>query len=305
MDDSLATRLDMMLRLFVQQLPHYARMMRLDRPIGTYLLLWPTLWALWLAAEGFPQPKLLGIFVVGVVIMRSAGCIINDLSDRDLDRHVARTRDRPLPRGDVSPREALGLFAVLIVLALVLVLMTNLMTLMLAGVGLAIAVVYPLMKRITHLPQIALGVAFGWSIPMVFAAQSQTLPVEAWLTFLANMFWIVAYDTQYAMADREDDVKVGIKSTAILFGRLDRAMIALLQLMAVVTFILLARRIDAHPVVYWALGTAVALFAYQHVLIRHRTRDGCFRAFMNNNWVGVVMFIGIVLHFGWAGDVAP
>lgn len=302
---SLATRLKGSLRFLAQQLPRYGQIMRLDRPIGTYLLLWPTLWALWIAAKGFPQPKLLGIFVAGVVIMRSAGCVINDLTDRDLDRHVARTRDRPLARGDVTPREALALFALLIVLALVLVLMTNAMTVMLAGAGLAIAVIYPLMKRVTYLPQLVLGVAFGWSIPMAFAAQTQSLPVEAWLAFLANMFWIVAYDTEYAMADRDDDLKIGIKSTAILFGKADRVMIALLQLMAIVSFVLLGRHIEAKPVFYAALAAVAILFAYQQVLIRHRARDRCFRAFMNNNWVGIILTIGVVLNFGWVGDAAP
>ncbi len=296
-------RMNKSLRFLVRQSPHYARMMRLDRPIGAYLLLWPTLWALWLAADGFPSPKLLGIFVAGVVIMRSAGCVINDISDRNLDPHVARTRDRPLARGDVSMREAVSLFAVLVSIALMLVLMTNPMTVMLAAVGLVITAVYPLMKRVTHLPQIVLGVAFGWSIPMAFAAQMEALPAQAWLAFLANMFWTVAYDTEYAMSDREDDLKVGIKSTAILFGRGDRAMVALLQLLAIGTLVLLGERIDAEPIFYIALGAAFALFSYQHVLIRHRARDRCFDAFMHNNWVGMVLFIGIVLNFAWAADV--
>ena len=173
----------------------------------------------------------------------------------------------------------------------------------LAAVGLTIVVIYPLMKRFTHLPQIVLGVAFGWSIPMAFTAQMEALPVEAWLAFLANMFWTVAYDTQYAMSDRDDDLKVGIKSTAILFGKADRSMVALLQLLAILTLMLLGERIDAEPVFYVALAGACVLFAYQHVLIRHRSRDGCFRAFMNNNWVGMCVFIGIVLSFAWAADV--
>lgn len=300
---SLALRLHRSLRFLARQSPHYARMMRLDRPIGIYLLLWPTLWALWLAAGGFPQPKLLGIFVVGVVVMRSAGCVINDLADRDFDRHVARTRDRPLARGDVSPIEALVVFTVLVSVAFLLVLMTNVMTLLLAGAGLAITALYPLMKRITHLPQVLLGVAFSWPIPMAFAAEMEALPAEAWLAFVANMFWIVAYDTEYAMSDREDDLKIGIKSTAILFGRADRAMVAVLQILAVVTLVLLARRIEAHPIFYGCIATACALFAYQHVLIRGRERQRCFEAFLHNNWVGMIVFIGIVLNFAWAADV--
>ncbi|MGL5762845.1 MAG: 4-hydroxybenzoate octaprenyltransferase, partial [Plesiomonas shigelloides] len=213
-----------------EKLSAYWRLMRMDRPIGTLLLLWPTLWALWLAAQGQPNWPVLLVFVLGVVVMRAAGCVINDYADRHFDGHVKRTANRPLPSGDVRPSEARWLFVALVALAFVLVLTLNSLTIVLSLVALALAAVYPFMKRFTHLPQLVLGVAFGWSIPMAFAAQMNLLPLSCWLLLLANICWTVAYDTQYAMVDRDDDLRIGIKSTAILFGRFDKLIIGLLQL---------------------------------------------------------------------------
>ncbi|MDX1397917.1 MAG: 4-hydroxybenzoate octaprenyltransferase, partial [Oceanospirillum sp.] len=213
-----------------QQFPHYIKLMRIDRPIGTYLLLWPTLWALWIAAEGIPDWDVLVIFVLGVISMRAAGCVINDFADRKIDGHVERTKERPLATGDVTAKEAIGLFIVLGLISFGLVLMTNPLTILLSLGGIMLAFMYPFMKRYTHLPQVVLGAAFSWAIPMAYAAQTNSVPVEAWLLFAAKLLWTVAYDTQYAMVDRNDDVKIGVKSTAILFGELDRHIIALLQI---------------------------------------------------------------------------
>lgn len=280
-----------------QRWPHYLRLMRVDRPIGTLLLLWPTLWALWIAAEGVPTLTLLIIFTLGVFLTRSAGCVINDFADRKIDGHVKRTLDRPLATGAVSAREALLLFALLMLLAFGLVLFTNTLTLYLSLGGLALAFTYPFMKRYTHLPQVVLGAAFGWAIPMAFTASGETLPLVAWLLYLAKLLWTVAYDTQYAMVDRDDDLKIGVKSTAILFGQQDRRIIALLQL---ATLILLAVTGLLLQMSYWyylGLLTAAGTFAWQQYLIRHRERDACFRAFLNNHLGELAVLVGIVLHY--------
>lgn len=279
------------------RLYQYYLLARLHRPIGTLLLLWPTLWALWLAAEGLPDPLVLGVFVAGVVLMRSAGCVINDYADREFDPHVKRTRERPIASGKVSPREALALFAVLCLIAFALVLLMNPLTIKLAFVGAALAAIYPFTKRFTHLPQLVLGAAFGWGIPMAFAAQTGELPRLAWLLFLVNILWATAYDTQYAMVDRDDDLKIGVKSTAILFGEADRLIIAMLQLLVLLGLGLVGGMAQLGLYYYLGLTAAAALALYQQYLIRNRDRDGCFRAFLNNSWFGAAVFAGLVLDY--------
>lgn len=287
-----------MLNLILRQYPRftpYAQLMRLDRPIGTLLLLWPTLWALWLAADGWPSPKLLFIFCAGVFVMRAAGCVINDFADRHLDGHVQRTANRPLATGRATPLQALVLFVGLCFIALLLVLETNLLCLQLAFGGLALAIVYPFMKRHTHLPQVVLGAAFSWAIPMAWAAQSGELNQACWLLFLANLLWTVAYDTQYAMVDREDDLKVGIKSTAILFGSADNLMIALLQGLFLISLLLLAQLQQLGGYFHLGLVGALLLFIWQARLTRHRQPEHCFKAFLCNNAVGALIFAGLVV----------
>jgi 4-hydroxybenzoate polyprenyltransferase len=276
---------------------HYFRLMRVDRPIGTLLLLWPTLWALWLAAGGWPRWDVLVIFCLGVFLMRSAGCVINDFADRRVDGYVQRTAHRPLATGAASPREALALFAVLCALAFVLVLFTNRLTILLAFAAVALAATYPFMKRYTHLPQVVLGAAFGWSIPMAFAAQTGEVPRAAWLLFSANLLWTVAYDTFYAMVDRDDDIRVGVKSTAILFGDDDRLITASLQVLTVLTLIFVGVQFKLAYWFYVSLIGATALFVHQQWLIRERRRDLCFKAFLDNNRVGALIFAGIFLHY--------
>lgn len=273
----------------------FIQLMRLDRPIGTYLLLWPTLWALWIAAEGLPSLRVLFIFVAGVILMRAAGCVINDYADRHIDGHVTRTRDRPLATGRVSEQEALVLFAVLVGLSAILVLLTNWLTIGLAFGGIALAVTYPFCKRFTFYPQLVLGAAFSWAIPMAFAAQTNTLPQALWLLYMANLLWTVAYDTQYAMCDREDDLKIGVKSTAILFGEADRAIIGALQALAIVCLLLVGTRFDLG--VYYYLGVLAMLisFGWQHWLIRDRDPASCLTAFRANHWSGMLVFIGLAL----------
>lgn len=286
-------------------LGHYLQLTRLNRPIGIYLVLWPTLWSLWLAAEGAPDIKNLVIFILGCVFMRSAGCVINDFADRDFDGHVARTRNRPLATGAISGLEAISLFGALCFLSFLLVLFTNGLTIKLSFAGLALAITYPFMKRYTHLPQVVLGAAFAWSIPMAFAAQSGTVPQAAWLVFTAVLLWTVTYDTFYAMVDRDDDIRVGIKSTAVLFGDMDRVMTGALQVLAILTMILVGKRFSLGWFYYLSLAAAAGLFAYQQYLIRHRERDACFAAFLNNNWVGMAIFIGIVGHYALAPAAVP
>lgn len=274
----------------------YSRLMRIDKPIGTLLLLWPTLWALWLSDMGVPPLSVLVVFVIGVFVMRAAGCVINDFADRKVDGFVKRTAGRPLPSGAVSEKEAKILFVLLGLLAFALVLTMNLMTILLSIGGLALAWCYPFMKRYTHLPQVVLGAAFGWAIPMAWAAVSESLPVECWLVFLANICWTVAYDTQYAMVDRDDDIKIGVKSTAILFGRYDKLIIGLLQLATLGLLALVGLLMQLNAFFYWSLLGAAALFLYQQKLIVRRERDACFQGFLNNNYVGLVVFIGVVLN---------
>ena len=273
----------------------YLQLIRFDRPIGSLLLLWPTWWALWLAADGLPPLKLLVIFSLGTVLMRSAGCAANDLADRNLDGSVARTRHRPLVTGAVSPNEAMTLCAVLALSAFVLVLFTNTLTILLSFAGALLAACYPFMKRFTHLPQLVLGAAFSWGIPMAFAAVLNDLPPELWLVFVANLLWTVAYDTQYAMVDREDDLKIGIKSTAILFGELDRHIVAALQALTLVALLLVGQRFELGWIYFLGLALAGGLFVYQQKLIRDRAPADCFKAFLNNNWVGAAVFLGLLL----------
>jgi len=269
--------------------------MRLDRPVGTLLLLWPTLAALWLAADGLPPWHLIVIFALGTLLMRSAGCVINDYADRDWDRHVQRTAERPLTTGRISTRGALLLFAGLSAAALLLLVFLNAATRWLAVGGFLIAVTYPFAKRWTHLPQVVLGAAFSWGLLMAYTSIQGAVPREAWLLFIASVLWIVAYDTMYAMVDRDDDLQVGIKSTAILFGSADRLMVAILQAGALAALGLLGSVRGFGLFYQLALAAMFGLFCYQHYLIRARDRQGCLRAFLNNTWAGFAFFVGVVL----------
>jgi 4-hydroxybenzoate polyprenyltransferase len=281
----------------VERLQQYAYLMRLNKPIGIFLLLWPTLWALWLASAGRPQPSVVVIFVLGVIVMRSAGCVINDFADRHLDGRVQRTCNRPLPAGKISVTEALGLFLCLSVIAFFLVLFLNRLTLCCAFVGAAITLFYPFMKRFTHLPQLGLGLAFTWGIPMAFAAQRGTIPGVAWFLFATAILWPLIYDTFYAMADREDDLKVGIKSTAILFAGAERRIIALLQFLFLAGLYAVGLLFQLAWPYYTSLVLVAVLFAYQHYLIRALGPAPCLKAFMNNNAVGALIFMGIVCSY--------
>ncbi len=278
----------------------FIQLMRLDRPIGTYLLLWPTLWALWIAAEGVPDWQVLVIFVLGVISMRAAGCVINDYADRKIDGHVSRTRQRPLATGRVSSREALILFGILVALSAVLVLFTNLLTIQLAFGGIALATIYPFCKRFTFYPQLVLGAAFSWAIPMAFAAQAEALPSALWLLFLANLLWTVAYDTEYAMCDREDDLRIGVKSTAILFGDADRVIIGMLQGLTLICLLLVGTRFELG--LYYHLGLLAMLlsFGWQQWLIRERDIHACLQAFLSNHWSGMLVFVGLAVDY-WVG----
>lgn len=281
----------------IERIGAYALLMRMDKPIGTLLLLWPTLSALWLASAGRPRPWVLVVFLLGTFLMRSAGCVINDLADRDLDGRVRRTRGRPLATGLVGSREAIVLAALLGLMALLLVLTLNALTVQLALVAAALAALYPFMKRVTYLPQLVLGAAFGWSIPMAFAAETGSVPQWAWLLFLANVFWTTAYDTIYAMVDRSDDLKIGIRSTAILFGDLDRFAIGVLQVATLLALLALGRQLLLGPAFHWGLGFAALTMVWQQWLIRRRRPDECFRAFQNNAWTGAAVFAGIAMHY--------
>ena len=275
----------------------FVSLTRFDRPIGIYLLLWPTLTALWIAAEGWPGWHLLLVFALGTVLTRSAGCIINDLADMKFDGSVKRTQDRPLISGKVAPLEALLLAGSIAFFALLLVLTTNIYTVYMSVFAVIIAVIYPFMKRYTYLPQAFLGIAFSWGIPMTFTAVSNEIANVAWLLLIANLLWVVAYDTQYAMVDRDDDIKLGLKSTAILFAELDRSMIAILQVSFVATLLLVTRSVELSVYYYLGLSGAIGLFIYQHYLTWNRSREGCFKAFLNNHWVGFSVFLGIVAHY--------
>ncbi|SDL56072.1 4-hydroxybenzoate polyprenyltransferase [Franzmannia pantelleriensis] len=279
----------------LKRLPDFLRLTRLDRPIGTWLLMWPTLWALWLAAEGLPSRDILLIFIAGVYAMRAAGCVINDYADRHVDGHVKRTRDRPLATGRISEQEAKGLFASLVAVAFLLVLFTNLFTILLSIGGVILAFIYPFMKRYTHFPQVFLGAAFSWAIPMAFGAVLGHVPPEAWLLFAANVAWTVAYDTQYAMVDRDDDLKIGIKSTAVLFGRADKLIIGLLQLVTLGLLGWVGLRLALGAFYWLGLAAMAAIFVYQQWLIHDRSRERCFQAFLNNHWAGLVLFAGLAL----------
>lgn len=275
----------------------YIELMRLDKPIGILLLLWPTLSALWIAAEGWPDLTVLTVFILGVIIMRSAGCVVNDYADRNVDGHVTRTINRPLIRGDVTPRQALILFSGLGLSAFILVLQLNTFTIWLSLVALFLATLYPFMKRYTYLPQVFLGMAFGWAIPMAFAAQTNTVPTIAWLLFLANILWTTAYDTFYAMADREDDMFAGVKSTAILFGDDDLVIIGILQFSFLLVMIMIGNQLDMSLSYYIGIFLAGLLSIYQQRIARNKESAHCLQAFLNNNWVGAVIFLGIVLHY--------
>lgn len=280
-----------------EKLVLYAQLIRFEKPIGFYLLLWPTLWALAIAAEGAPDGWILFVFVFGCFLMRSAGCAINDYADRDIDLKVARTRERPLTSGKISSREALLVFAVLSLMAFALVLSLNRFTILLSLVGILLAASYPYMKRFHYLPQVHLGAAFGWAVPMVFAAQTGSLPKQAWLLYVVALLWAVAYDTMYSMVDRDDDLKLGMKSTAILFGEFDRLMVAVFQVLFLATLILIGLDLEFSAVYYLGLVAAALLLAFQQFLIADRVPAHCFIAFLNNHWVGAVIFAGIIGHY--------
>ena len=286
-----------MLNLLIKKAHVYIRLTRLDRPIGTLLLLWPTLWALWIASEGVPSPQLLIIFTLGVLLTRSAGCVINDFADRRIDGHVKRTAARPLATGEANSTEAITLFTLLMLLAFFLVLFTNTMTVLMSLIGVALAFCYPFMKRYTYYPQIVLGAAFGWAIPMAFTAVTESLPLVAWLLYLAKLIWTVAYDTQYAMVDRDDDLKIGVKSTAIRFGEADRLIIGFMQLTVILMMIWIGIMLNMSGWYYAGLAIAASCFVYQQVLTWTRSRDGCFTAFLNNHLAELAVLVGVVLHY--------
>jgi 4-hydroxybenzoate polyprenyltransferase len=279
------------------RLPLWLRLIRFDRPIGSFLLLWPTWWGLWLAAEGIPSFANLLVFTAGVFLMRSAGCIANDYADRDIDRHVERTRSRPLATGEIGEREALLLGAALALCAFLLVLTTNELTVWLSVAGLGLAAGYPFLKRYTHLPQVGLGVAFSWGIPMAFAAEQDALPPASWLVFCAALVWSVVYDTFYAMVDRDDDRRIGVKSTAILFDEADRPITAALQALTLALLVLAGNKFGLGLPYHVALFAGTVLFAWQQWLIRRREREACFRAFLNNNLFGLLVFAGIAFDY--------
>lgn len=270
---------------------------RIDKPIGIYLLLWPTFWALWIAADGFPSFHLLAVFSLGVVIMRSAGCVINDFADRKVDGKVKRTANRPLVSGAITSEQALSLFAFLIGGAIALVLTLSWYTILLSVVALLLASSYPFMKRYTQLPQVVLGAAFSWGMIMAFAELKGSIPAIAWLLFIANLCWTVAYDTMYAMVDRDDDLKIGVKSTAILFGQHDKRIIGLLQLMTLAILFTVGEILAFGWPYQLSLVISAGLFSYQQMLIANRNREACFQAFLNNHWVGLIVFIGVYVEY--------
>lgn len=280
-----------------EKLPNYIQLMRLDKPIGILLLLWPTLSALWIAAEGVPDLLVLTVFTLGVIVMRSAGCVINDYADKDIDSRVRRTMGRPLATGALKGKDALWLFAALSTIALFLVLLLNMLTILMSIIGLFLAATYPFMKRYTHFPQVYLGMAFGWAIPMAFAAQTGSVPVIAWLLFLANIIWSIIYDTFYAMVDRDDDLLAGVKSTAVLFGNNDRVIIAILQLTFIVMMATIGRQLEMSFVYYLGLLVSAGLFVYQQRLAWASGIENYSKAFLNNNWVGASFFVTIVAHY--------
>lgn len=273
----------------------WIRLMRFDKPIGVYLLLWPTYWGLWFASSGRPSLKNFLIFTIGVLVMRAAGCVINDYADRHVDGEVARTKHRPIPAGEIAPKHALVLFSALLFVALILVIQTNLLTLILAVIGACLAMIYPFLKRLTHLPQLGLGLAWSWTVPMAFAAEQQALPAGLWLISAAIVLWTVAFDTYYAMVDREDDLKIGVKSTAILFGKQDLLIIAILQISTLVLLYLAGNYFNRGGMYDLGLVISAGYFIVQHFQARSREPEGCFKAFLNNHRVGMVLFIGLAL----------
>lgn len=288
----------MLISTIKQHFPYYLQLIRFDRPIGTYLVLWPTLWALWLASKGLPDLKLLIVFSLGAFVMRSAGCAINDFADRKIDGKVERTKNRPLATGAISPKEALMVFAVLSFVAFILVLQLNIATILLSSVALLLAASYPFMKRYHSLPQVHLGVAFAWSVPMAFTAVTGEIPpLIAWLLFAVTMLWTTAYDTMYGMVDRKDDLKIGVKSTAILFADKDKLMIGILQGLAIVLLLVIGVLASRGWIYFSGVSIATGLFVYQQVLIKAREPKQCFTAFLNNNWVGMAVFIALALDY--------
>lgn len=281
----------------VDRLEQYSLLTRLDRPIGTLLLLWPTLWALWIAAEGWPRSSVLVVFVLGVILMRAAGCAINDFADRNIDGHVQRTRQRPMATGKVTSREALIVFASLALCAFILVLFMNRLTIYMSLVGVLLAASYPFMKRYHYMPQVHLGAAFGWAVPMAYTAQANEITAMTWLIFMATVLWTTAYDTMYAMADREDDLKIGVKSTAILFGDADKLIIGLIQALLMLNLALIGNRAELGLYYYLGLVAATGFAIYQQYLIKDRDRIKCFQAFLNNNWFGLSVFAGIFIDY--------
>ena len=280
-----------------QRLLEYGLLMRIDKPIGILLLLWPTWWALWVAAEGFPDLLVFIVFTAGVFLMRSAGCVINDYADRNIDGQIERTKNRPLAQKRVKPKEALLLFAGLALTAFILVLFMNTKTIAMSFIGVLLAVSYPFMKRFTHLPQLVLGIAFAWSIPMAFAAQTNSVPLVAWLLFITTVCWTVAYDTMYAMVDREDDLKAGVKSTAILFAERDKLIIGILQATTLLLLFTVGIYLGLSSLYYVGLLVAAGFAAYQQILIKQRNKKKCFVAFLNNNWFGLAVFAGFFSHY--------
>ena len=285
------------IKLKYDKFKQYLLLIRLNRPIGIFLLLWPTLWGLWIASEGFPNTKILVVFLFGVFLMRSAGCILNDIIDKDFDKFVARTQNRPLASDKLSSIEAFIVAVSLIFIAFLLVLTTNTLTVQLSFVAIILAGTYPFLKRHTYLPQFFLGLTFGWSIPMAFAATTNSIPKIAWLLLIANILWAVVYDTIYAMIDREDDLKIGIKSTAILFDDADRFIIGLIQSLVLIALIIIGQQASLNTIYYFSLIIGGCLFLYQLHLIRNRDPKKCMQAFLNNNWFGLVVFIGLFINY--------
>ena len=281
-----------------KQFPHYLKLIRFDRPIGTYLLLWPTLWALWVANDGWPDLKILIIFVVGVFLMRSAGCAINDYADRDFDAGVARTEQRPLATGAITPKEAIGVFVVLALVSFLLVLQLNWLTIGMSLIALALAASYPFMKRVHMLPQVHLGFTFGWSIPMAYTAVHNQLPdLSNWLIFFTAVIWTTAYDTMYGMADRDDDIKLGLKSTAILFGEYDKLIVGIMQFIVAMMLTGIGLLESLGGYYFLGVGLASIFFVYQQYLIQDRESVPCSQAFLNNNWFGMVVFASLLLDY--------
>jgi 4-hydroxybenzoate polyprenyltransferase len=282
---------------FRESVHNYWVLARFDRPIGTLILLWPALWALWLASDGKPDILVLTVITLGVIVMRAAGCVINDYADRDFDPHVERTKTRPIAAGKIKPKSALIFFVVLCAVAFGLVLLLNTLTIKLSFIGAFLAASYPFMKRYTHLPQAYLGIAFGWAVPMAFAAQMNTIPPVAWVLYLAVTLWALVYDTMYAMVDKDDDLKIGVKSTAILFGNYERHIMAVLQCVILLLLFIVGELQNLGTFYYLSLLIAAGFSVYQQKLIFHREKTACFRAFLNNNWFGLVVFMGLLLHY--------